>query len=227
MPISEDMLTPGEEVLVDTHPHIEFLARPALATVIALAIVGVVESSTAHIPHAVDYVLAAVLLVPVVWLAARTVKWLTINLTVTNRRLDYQQGVFRRNTLQLRYPRISEVQAVQSMFGRLIGVGQLQFDVQGEGEPIVIPDVRHVKAMQRLINQQLDALLDGGAGRYEPPGGTGLEGPPPGHEPAGPPAATPAPSLHDQLVALDDLRQRGILTEDEFTAKKAELLDRL
>ena len=37
----------------------------------------------------------------------------------------------------------------------------------------------------------------------------------------------PAGSIPDQLIQLDDLRRRGILTDAEFTAKKAELLRRL
>jgi hypothetical protein len=33
--------------------------------------------------------------------------------------------------------------------------------------------------------------------------------------------------IRDRLIELDDLRQRGIVSEEEFAAKKAELLDRL
>jgi membrane protein YdbS with pleckstrin-like domain len=44
-------------------------------------------------------------------------------------------------------------------------------------------------------------------------------------------AMGPAPgtgtSISDQLVALDGLRRRGIITEDEFAVKKSELLSRL
>ena len=86
--------------------------------------------------------------------------------------------------------------------------------------------------MQSLINGQLDLLLgveDSGEG----PGA-------PGAQPAPSPArraptapvpsagsAAPATSVHDQLIELDDLRQRGILSESEFQAKKTELLKRL
>jgi membrane protein YdbS with pleckstrin-like domain len=40
--------------------------------------------------------------------------------------------------------------------------------------------------------------------------------------------AGPSPaSVHEKLIELDDLRRRGILTEEEFAAKKAQLLDRI
>ncbi|QNE48499.1 SHOCT domain-containing protein [Glaciihabitans sp. INWT7] len=50
--------------------------------------------------------------------------------------------------------------------------------------------------------------------------------------PAVPAAAQPAPptvqpEIHDQLQKLASLRDSGILTDEEFTAKKAELLARL
>jgi len=51
-----------------------------------------------------------------------------------------------------------------------------------------------------------------------------------------PPAPAPAPAappgtarfeIRDRLIELDDLRRRGILSEEEFAAKKSELLDRI
>ncbi len=50
---------------------------------------------------------------------------------------------------------------------------------------------------------------------------------------AGPAAGTGAPpgtphfEIRDRLIELDDLRRRGILSEEEFAAKKSELLNRI
>ncbi|HEX3946962.1 MAG TPA: PH domain-containing protein [Acidimicrobiales bacterium] len=41
------------------------------------------------------------------------------------------------------------------------------------------------------------------------------------------PPATPVTSVPEQLIQLDDLRRRGIISEAEFEAKKTELLSRL
>jgi hypothetical protein len=43
-------------------------------------------------------------------------------------------------------------------------------------------------------------------------------------DPVGP--ARPA-EIRDRLIELDDLRQRKIISEEEFAAKKAELLSRI
>ncbi len=51
--------------------------------------------------------------------------------------------------------------------------------------------------------------------------------------PSEPPAASGAPTGHvpfeirDRLIELDDLRKRGIVSEEEFAAKKSELLNRI
>ena len=37
-------------------------------------------------------------------------------------------------------------------------------------------------------------------------------------------AAAPAPSMIDQLKELGELKEQGVLTEDEFAAQKAKLL---
>ncbi len=55
---------------------------------------------------------------------------------------------------------------------------------------------------------------------------------PPYAPPAAPPAASGTPvtarfDIRDRLIELDDLRRRGILSEEEFAAKKSELLDRI
>ena len=42
-----------------------------------------------------------------------------------------------------------------------------------------------------------------------------------------PPPGTDRFEIRDRLIELDDLRRRGILSEEEFAAKKSELLDRI
>ena len=46
-------------------------------------------------------------------------------------------------------------------------------------------------------------------------------------DPRVPPAGAVPFEIRDRLIELDDLRQRGILSEEEFAAKKSELLNRI
>ena len=40
-------------------------------------------------------------------------------------------------------------------------------------------------------------------------------------------STTSAFEIRDRLIELDDLRRRGIVSEEEFAAKKSELLNRI
>ena len=42
-----------------------------------------------------------------------------------------------------------------------------------------------------------------------------------------PPSGAVPFAIRDRLIELDDLRKRGIISEEEFAAKKSELLNRI
>ena len=48
--------------------------------------------------------------------------------------------------------------------------------------------------------------------------------PPPAYEQPPPPAAAPAADPIEQLTKLGELRDKGVLTDEEFAAQKAKLL---
>jgi len=249
VPISRRVLADDEEVLVDLRPHWVFLAGPAILTAVALAVAVTIAVEFPTAPVAVAGVLAALVAAPLLWLAARVVRWLGISLVVTTARILYRQGVFGRDLVQLRLQRVTEVHFVQTLVDRLIGSGQLVLEITG-GDPMVLDDVRHPRSLQRVINRQLGEL--GSAGHYEgwvPGQRPVVPGPPPmddtpshgvliappvpstasGSAPSSPSPSSSAPSVSipDQLIQLDDLRRRGIISDGEFAVKKTELLRRL
>jgi hypothetical protein len=64
------------------------------------------------------------------------------------------------------------------------------------------------------------------------PGSTPLTSPPAPPPAAAQPTEQPGPAaghfdVRDRLIQLDDLRRRGIISEEEFAAKKTELLNRI
>jgi hypothetical protein len=119
-------------------------------------------------------------------------------------------------------------------------------------DPVVIEDVRRPRSLQRLVDGCLDDLTGAprrGATAGRPPSRGSSpatwasQRPPSRRTPARDDAAgagwsdtpphgaaadrSPAPgSLSATLVELDGLRRRGILSAEEFAAKKAELLRR-
>lgn len=260
MPIPARLLGDDEEVLVDVHPHWKNLVLPAALSVAAIVAVAVVTTDFPKAPVAVAWLLAAMVAVPVLWLAVRVVRWLSTSTVVTTHRVLLRRGVFRRSVAQLRLQRVLEVHYTQSISQRMIGSGRLILEVVGEEGPVAVDDVRRPKSLQRVIAAQLEAagalgttsapapagdrssaVAGAGAGlRPLPDDRTPPHGMPPASDtptargqvilPPVPHPAAPAPaqnSVHQQLVELDDLRRRGIVTQAEFDQKKADLLSRL
>lgn len=239
MGLSNEELSAGEEVLVDAHPHWVTLGAPAVITVVAVAVAAAVAVQFPKAPVAAAWVLAAMVAVPAVWLVTRAVRRASVSLVVTTQRILLQRGIVRRDVTQLRLARVKEVHCTQTIGERLIGSGRLVLEVGGEDGAFVVEDVRRPRSLQRVIGAWIDrpgeeadvgeeyrAVPPYGDDQATPPHGVPIEAP---HGRPPPPAgdATSGVSVHRQLLEIDDLRRRGILTPEEFEQKKADLLGRL
>jgi membrane protein YdbS with pleckstrin-like domain len=247
VPISQRLLNEEEEVLVDLHPHWRFVAAPAFLTVAAAAVAVTLVSEFPQAPNFVSWILLGMVAVPALWLLARLTRWAASSFVVTNQRLIVRQGVFRRQMVQLRLSRVKEIHSAQSLLERLFRTGRIVVEVSDEPAPFVVDDVRHPRFVQQVVNEQLEEPAAPVAPAAPPfpiaPTGPTAAGDPDRTPPhgvpvvatvpapvalaTGPPIATGGPAIPDQLIALDDLRQRGIVTEAEFQQKKHELLSRL
>jgi len=255
MPLPRKLLNDDEELLAELRPHWVFFAAPLLATVGVWAAVGalLVVIPNTHNWDWTSYPLLAIAAIPSLWLLGRLLKWRSYTLALTTTRILVRHGVFSRDTVQLRLQRITEINLAQLLWERVLGTGRLVIDVQGEDDSVVLEYVRKPAIVQRVINSQINELVGGGKAEPvpselrpyaphptppdredhpshdTPPFGTEAVAPEPG------PAETGAPEsagsahfeIRDRLIELDDLRRRGILTDEEFAAKKAELLDRI
>ena len=84
------------------------------------------------------------------------------------------------------------------------------------GTPYADPPADDVtKRTTRLLRRQCQQPT-------QDPGGA-----PPAAAPAGSAPGTPHFEYAHRLIELDDLRRRGIVSEEEFAAKKSELLNRI
>jgi hypothetical protein len=242
MPFPRRLLTDDEEVVVELRPHWAFLGWPLVVAVAAVVFAIAVIVNFPDAPVGVLYVLLVLVAGSALWLAARLVRWFATSLVVTNSRIVQRSGVFSRNGLELRLERVNQLSYHQSIPARIFRTGELHVEMGGETGVVVFDHVPRPAAVQSVITEQIDAVhhRSGGllasrpvaaswdgprSGRGAGPGMTG-ETPPSGIAPVSR-LQRGEESVADRLVQLDELRRRGILTEAEFTSKKAELLDRL
>ncbi len=200
--MTRKILHDGEQVVVDVRPHWWFLAGPVV--VVAVVIAGAVTALVEGVATWVDYVVLAVLVVAVAWLVARYLRWATTRLILTTSRIIERRGIVARSGREIPLSALSDIGYHQSIFERIIGAGDVLLESAGRDGQEVFPDLPHPAAIQNEIYAQLEQYRS--SGRVAAPAGA---------------------SIPDQINQLDQLRQRGVLSDAEFEAKKSELLRRL
>lgn len=224
-------LGPGEEVLVDTRPHWWFLAAP-LSGAIAV-IVGGIAAKLTRAPSGVDWLVAGLVVVVVLWLGLRYLRWVSTRLIVTNTRLVERKGLLARSGREIPVSAISNVAYHQSLLGRVVGAGDIAVESPGMDSAEVFEDLPHPEAIQNMLYTQLATWR--GAGWYGVPGPSGAPSGPSWTPPGGKGANPGGPgtdlagraSIPVQIDQLDQLRRRGVITDAEFQAKKTQLLERM
>ena len=278
-------LNQDEELLAELRPHWIFLFGPLFTSLGTWAVIAVILILWHSAPGWTNYPFLILALIPGLWLLGRYVRWRSYIIALTSTRILVRQGIFGRDTVQLRLQRIVEVNLRQAFIERILQCGSLLIDVQGEDNTLTLEYVRKPAVVQRVINSQINEIVGGGErepipedmlpfdqrsrhrGRAEdtdemeahhtPPFGQSAvpsnnpdqDATDPGRTPLPPqvpstdaassagsgsgqstPASAPATGhfdVRDRLIQLDDLRRRGIISEEEFAAKKTELLNRI
>jgi uncharacterized membrane protein YdbT with pleckstrin-like domain len=198
------LLNDGEEVVLDLHPHWWFFAGPVVAVVLTL--VAAVAVAVLDLPDALFLAVLALLALNVLWLAARLAKWATTNFVVTTDRLIYRSGVMAKKGKEIPLERLNDISFNQSIFERMLGSGDLLIESGGERGQQAFTDIRKPAMVQNEIYRQIEAAQGRDADRM---------------------AGRRELSIPEQIDKLDELRSRGVISQAEFDAKKAQLLDRM
>ena len=204
MPFPRKLLNEGEDIVLDLHPHGWFFAKAVSFVVVAA--VAAIAATNADAPDAVRVVLLVLVLVGVVWLGVVYAKWSTTNVVVTTDRLIHRTGVLGKSGKEIPLARVNDIAVNQTFFERLIGGGDVTIESGGERGQQIFSDIPKPFLVQNVIYTEMDRAKGRDAARVS------------GHREL---------SIPEQLEKLDELRQRGVITQAEFDAKKAQLLERM
>jgi uncharacterized membrane protein YdbT with pleckstrin-like domain len=204
VPFPRRLLNEDEEVVVDVRPHWIVMARPFLVLAAAIAAAIVVSAKTDNDPLLL--VVLAVVLVVLVWFLYRLARWATTNLVVTGDRLIVRSGIVAKRGREIPLERINDITVTQSVVNRLLRSGDLVVESAGERGQESFPECPRPTRVQNEIYVQMEAARDRELDRQV------------GRRPLSP---------LEQLEKLDELRQRGVISQAEFEVNKAKLLDQL
>lgn len=212
VPYPEENLHTNEELVLDLHPHWWTITPSiaALAVVLTVGLWAVIDGWEGPI----NYLIAVVLLVNLVWFGVRYLQLVTTHFVLTSDRVIYRSGVLAKRGVEIPLESINAIHFSQKLWERALGLGDLKVDsasVEGVSE---FENIRKPNRVQNEIYIQMENNENRKFDRVA----QGINA----HDPA--PAA---PSIPEQIAQLAQLRDQGHLTAEEFEAKKAELLGRM
>lgn len=214
----DKLMARNEKVVLMARQHwIVLLPQLLIDGVIALALVAAtVVGAVALPPPARPFspLLLILLVLPLVHFVNTYLQWWNEQYVVTNRRVMQIEGVFNKHVSDSSLEKVNDVVMKQSALGRLLNYGDIEIITGSDvGVNLFHRITNPIRFKTEMLNQkEAMGILSDVTDKTK----RVLEG--------------PAPSQGDipELIAeLDELRQKGVISEQEFLAKKAELLSRL
>lgn len=175
---------------------------PEIAIIILL-IVGI-SVSIISFQAAWIWFSALLLLLPIISITRDTLIWWNKQYVITNHRVIQVAGIFNKDVIDSALEKVNDVRLVQSVWGRLFGYGDVQIMTASELGINVFSRIADPVKFKTIM---LDAKT-----KTEGEVGQMLTD------------SIKAANLPDLILRLGDLRDKGLLTEEEFQAKKKELL---
>jgi uncharacterized membrane protein YdbT with pleckstrin-like domain len=171
---------------------------------IALGIWVLTWSLSGTTEQIVQVVAGLAIIASLLYMLQRWIAWISTNFVVTTDRCIYREGIVSKRGVEIPLERINTVFFNQSVVDRVIGAGTLTIESAGENGVQTFEDVRDPIGVQQVLYQQMEDNENRKFDRVRAP--------------------APQVSVADELAKLAALHEQGHLSDDEFEAQKARLL---
>ena len=194
---TSDYLIPGETVVLCTHRHVLTLAGAIIINIAALVLLSWISYALG------EYRFLWLLIVPLVFLLWRILLRARKLYIITNLRVIRQEGLIAISSLDASLDKINNVFYEQSVAGRILGYGNVGLETASEKGTIVFHLIPDPQGFKNCVLRQRE--------RYRPSRADERTQPDP----------LSIPRLLEELASL---RDRNIITAEEFQQKKKKLL---
>ena len=207
----EDLLGTNERIVVRTRQHWMVLASSFFASLITAAAIVILSFLAtlfaAPVLGPLPLLFLLLLLFPLASFLRIFLEWWNEEYLVTNRRVIQAEGVINKHVIDSSLEKVNDVVLNQSFLGRLLDYGDIEILTASEiGVNQLHKIASPVQFKTKMLNQKEALGTDEHFGR---------------------------PNTHGQqdvpglIAELDELRKQGVLTEEEFQQKKAQLLAKM
>jgi Bacterial PH domain/Short C-terminal domain len=199
MSFTKKQLLPGEVLVVLAHQHPVILLRPILLNVLSAAVLAGLSIYLRR------WWFLLFCLIPLAYLAWEIIVRRGREYIVTDRRVVRQEGVFSISSFDAPLDKINNVFHEQSLLGRILGYGTVGLETASEQGTTVFDHIPKPLDFKNCIVHQRESVRAG----------------------SGMPIGSQGEGVPRMLEELASLRDRNIITPEEFEAKKKSLLDKI
>ena len=200
----EGLLGENEHILLEAHQHWFVLFGKIFLEILLIGALIAGSLALAVFNPLAMYGLVLIV-VPVLGILNDVLVWRNKAYIVTNRRVIQISGVLNKDVVDSSLEKVNDVKMSQSFFGRMFGYGDIEILTASElGVNMFHQIAEPVDFKTAMLNAKERMGFDEMGKSVR--------------------AAEDIPTM---IEKLDDLRKRGILSEEEFQKKKAELLAKL
>ena len=203
----EELLGKNERILLKTRQHWFILfSSIALEILLIVILIGAIIAIAVTMASPLVTIGFVLVLIPLGGMLRDIIIWYNHQYIVTNRRVIQISGIFSKNVIDSSLEKVNDVKMSQSFFGRLFDYGDVEIMTASEtgvnlfkriGDPVKF------KTAMLDAKEQMGFDDDSGSERR---------------------SAGDIPTL---IAELDELRKKGIISEEEFQKKKTELLQKI
>jgi len=198
------MLAEKEEILLMTRQHWFVLASAIFFEImLIIAILAAGITATILLVNPLAAAILVLLVIPGATMTRDILIWANRQYLVTNRRVIQISGVINKNVIDSSLEKVNDVKMTQSFLGRLFNYGDVEILTASELGVNLFKRLGDPVGFKTAMLNAKEQLERGSAEKERDL------------------------TIPELIAQLDQLRQRGILTDEEFQAKKTALLAKM
>lgn len=203
----ENLLSEREKIILVTRQHWFLLASAIFLEITAIMIIFAATITAAIFFQLYALLIAAagflLLIIPVFSMVRDILLWTNHQYLVTNRRVIQISGVINKSITDSSLEKVNDVKMEQTALGRIFGYGDIEILTASELGVNQFKRIENPMGFKQAMLNAKEKLDYGESERSKSEG------------------------LPELLAQLEVLRQQGILTDDEFQQKKAQILAKI